>query len=85
MISRFEEHYQYQLSSEISERIDLNKELGDMEEDYEQMFSYYEMEQKVTNYHGILGEVVSVDNQTMYIEAPCILTETPSIDDDLPF
>ena len=65
---RFEEHYQYQLSSEISERIDLNKELGDMEEDYEQMYTQYEMEQRVTNYHGILGEVVSVDNQTMYVE-----------------
>ena len=65
---RFEEHYQYQLSSEISERIDLNKELGDMEEDYEQMFSYYEMEQAVSKYNGILGEVLSVEHETMYVK-----------------
>ena len=65
---RFEEHCEHMHDADIEQYRSRCEDFDQYEEDLEEMYTQYEMEQRVTNYHGILGEVVSVDNQTMYVE-----------------
>lgn len=67
--SRFEEHCDYLNGCDISERIALNTELDHItQEEIDEMYTQYELEKIVTNYQGILGEITSVDDITMYVQ-----------------
>ena len=66
---RFEEHYLHEYDADIEQYHSRCEDIAQFEkEKTEEMYAQYEMEQIVTNYQGILGEIVCVDNQTMYVQ-----------------
>lgn len=88
MISRFEEHCEHMHDADIEQYRSRCEDFDQYEDHLLDIANgnNYEGEYKL-NYDSYCVVASQFDSCDFYdnIEAPCILTETPSIDDDLPF